>query len=133
MDSGMIVSAEQLVLGNEIINMAKRFIKGIEVNQETLAREVIEQVGPGGHYLEHDHTLKHFKDELWHPKLLTRQSRIAWEESGSKDMSQRIKEELRKIVETHKIPLLPDKTLAALEKIKKDRDKEIAEAKTGKK
>ncbi len=48
-------------------------------------------------------------------------------------MCQRIKEELRKIVETHKIPLLPDKTLAALEKIKKDRDKEIAEAKTGKK
>lgn len=133
MDSAMVVSAEQLVLGNEVIAMAKRFIRGIEVNQETLAQDVIEQVGPGGQYLDQDHTLKHFKDELWRPKLLTRQSRIAWEKSGSKDMSQRIREELRKIVETHEVPPLPDKTLTTLEKIKKARDQEITKSKASNK
>jgi trimethylamine--corrinoid protein Co-methyltransferase len=125
MDNGMVCSTAQLVLGNESIGMAKRFIRGIEVNRETLAREVIEKVGPGGHYLDQDHTYDHFKSELWMPGLLTRSAYEDWKNQGAKDMAARIQEKLEDIVKNHQAPSLPDKTLAALSEIKKKGEKEL--------
>ena len=125
MDNGMVCSTAQLVLGNESIGMAKRFIRGIEVNRETLAREVIEKVGPGGHYLDQNHTYDHFKSELWMPGLLTRSAYEDWENQGAKDMAARIQEKLEDIVKNHQAPSLPDKTLAALSEIKKKGEKEL--------
>ncbi len=126
MDSGMVCSAEMLVLGDEVIGMAKRFIRGIEVNTETLARSVIEQVGPGGHYLQEDHTYEHFKEELWFPTLLARQDYGDWQLAGSKDMGQRIREKVIDIVESHQAPPLPDKTVATLAKLKQQGEAELA-------
>jgi trimethylamine--corrinoid protein Co-methyltransferase len=126
MDNAMVCSAAQLVLGNEAIGWSKRFIRGVEVNSETIARDVIEAVGPGGHFLQQDHTVKHFRNELWRSKLLTRQSYVDWKADGSKDMSQRIQEKLRDIIENHRVPSLPDKTVAALNRIKEKGEKELA-------
>jgi len=128
MDMAMICSTEMLVLGDEVIGMAKRFIRGIEVTAETLARSVIEKVGPGGHFLQEDHTYEHFRKELWIPTLMARQPYDIWSQEGSKDMSQRAAEKVRNIIETHKVPPLPDKTLAALEKLKISGEKELTEA-----
>ncbi len=125
MDNGMVCSTAQLVLGNESIGMAKRFIRGIEVNRETLAREVIEKVGPGGHYLDQNHTYDHFKSELWMPGLMARSAYEDWENQGAKDMAARIQEKLEDIVKNHQAPSLPDKTLAALSEIKKKGEKEL--------
>ncbi len=126
MDRGMICSAETLVMGDEVIGMAKRFIRGIEVNTETLARNVIEQVGPGGHYLQEDHTYEHFKEELWFPTLLARQDYGDWQLAGSKDMAQRIREKVSGLVESHEVPPLPDKILAALAELKQQGEVELA-------
>jgi trimethylamine--corrinoid protein Co-methyltransferase len=118
MDMGMICSTEMLVMGNEVIGMAKRFIRGIEVTRETLARDVIAQVGPGGHYLMEDHTYDHFRDQLWAPSLLARQNYDDWQQAGAKDMSQRLREKVAALVESHAVPPLPAKTAAALERLK---------------
>ena len=126
MDNGMICSTAQLVLGNENIGMTKRFVRGITVNQETLAREVIDTVGPGGHFLQEPHTLEHFKDELWVPGLMTREPREVWQQAGSKDLSVVIQERLREILETHKIPALADKTLSAIRKIREKGENSLA-------
>ena len=128
MDRGMICSAEMLVMGDEVIGMAKRFIRGMEVTAETLARDVIEQVGPGGHFLQEDHTYDHFRQQLWMPTLLARQSYDDWQQAGSKDMAQRVREKVIGIVESHNVPPLPDKTLAALAKLKQHGDAELADA-----
>ncbi|HEA67388.1 MAG TPA: hypothetical protein ENI07_11280 [Desulfobacterales bacterium] len=125
MDNGMVCSAEQLVLGDENIGMAKRFIRGIEVNSETLAREVIEKVGPGGHFLNEDHTYDHFKSELWTPTLMTREAYEDWQSQGAKDMAGRIQEKLRVILKNHEAPPLSDKTLAALNQIKQKGEREL--------
>lgn len=125
-DNGMACSTAQLVLGNESIGMAKRFIRGIEVNSETLALEVIEKVGPGGHYLDQDHTYNHFKSESWMPDLMVRSAYDEWHRQGAKDMADRIQEKLQDIVQNHKAPALPDKTLAALSDIKRKGEKELA-------
>jgi len=125
LDMAMVCSPAQLVLGNEAIGWAKRFIRGIEVNRETLAREVIAAVGPGGHFLQQQHTLDHFRKELWRPQVLPRQHYTNWEKSGAKDMYQRIQERLKDIIENHKAPPLPDNTLAALQDIKQRGEKEL--------
>ncbi|MFN2245102.1 MAG: trimethylamine methyltransferase family protein [Anaerolineae bacterium] len=125
MDGGMVCSAEMLVMGNEVIGMAKHFIQGIRVDRETLARDVIGKVGPGGHYLQERHTVRHMRDELWTPKLLTRQHRDVWRSEGAKDMEQRTRERVHQLVDTHQAPPLPDKTLAALEGLRRKGEAEL--------
>ena len=125
-DNGMVCSTAQLVLGNENIGMTKRFVRGITVNQETLAREVIDNVGPGGHFLQEMHTLKYFKDELWVPGLMTRDPRETWKQAGSKDLATVIQEKLKEILENHKAPVLTDKTLSAIRKIREKGEKALA-------
>jgi trimethylamine--corrinoid protein Co-methyltransferase len=126
LDSGMVCSAEMLVMGNEVIGMAKRFIDGVRVDEETLARGVIEKVGPGGHFLQEDHTVRHFRDELWRPGLLTRQHRDLWQRDGAKEMAERVGERVRELVADHQVAPLPDSTLAALERLKHNGEAELA-------
>jgi trimethylamine--corrinoid protein Co-methyltransferase len=124
MDSAMVCSAEMLVLGDEAIAMTKRFIRGIQVNAETLARGVIESVGPGGHFLQEKHTVRHFRQELWNPSLLTRQEYSIWQAGGAKDINQRIRDRLREIDESHRAPPLPDNVLAALDRLRRKAEEE---------
>ncbi len=125
MDMGMICSAEMLVLGDEVIGMTKRLVRGIEVTKETLARDVIQKVGPGGHFLLQDHTYQHFKKELWIPRLLTRQPYETWQSQGAKTMETRVKERVKEILDTHQVPSLPAETLSVLEKLKTKGEKEL--------
>jgi trimethylamine--corrinoid protein Co-methyltransferase len=125
MDSGMTCSPQQLILGNEIIGMVKQFLTGCTVNRETLAREVIEAVGPGGQFLTQAHTLSHFKHHNWMPRLMDRQTRAQWEQSGKGDAASRIAEQAAKILETHRPPKLDGKILDSLDEIRVRGEKEL--------
>jgi trimethylamine--corrinoid protein Co-methyltransferase len=124
-DSGMVCSPEMLVMGNEVIGMTRRFIRGIEVNTDTLARGVIEEVGPGGHYLQERHTVSHLRKELWMPTLMTREHRAVWEMAGAKDMGQRVAERAQQLATEHQVPPLPDNTLAALKRLRREGEAEL--------
>jgi trimethylamine--corrinoid protein Co-methyltransferase len=126
LDMGMICSAEMLVMGDEVIGMVKRFIQGIEVNSETLAREVIEKVGPGGNFLQEDHTFHHFRKEHWIPSLMARQKYDVWEREGQKTMGKRVQEKIRHILENHRVPPLADSIRGELERLKKEGERELA-------
>jgi trimethylamine--corrinoid protein Co-methyltransferase len=125
MDMGMVCAVEQLILGNENIGMTKRFLRGIELTPETLARDVIASVGPGGNFLQTEHTLRHFRDELWRPTVFTRQPYARWQETGAKDTAARVREEIVRITETHQPAPLGDKTRAQLAEIKKRGEKDL--------
>ena len=131
MDGGMICSAEMLVMGNEVAGMAKHFIRGIEVNSEALARDVIQKVGPGGNFLQEEHTFRHFRSQLWFPGLMTRQPYGVWQEDGAKDMGTRVKEKVVEILDTHQVPALPDEVSAELERLKLNGEKELIELYSG--
>ena len=118
LDQAMVCSPAQLVLGNEAIGMARKFMEGIRVDQETIARQVIEDIGPGGHYLAHSHTLDHCRSAVWNSRLLTREPYEKWQAKGEKDMAQRIQERLAQILDTHKVPPLADKVLARIREIR---------------
>lgn len=70
-DHGSVASPEMMVMNNEILNMVKQFTKGFTVNRETASVDVIDQVGPGGHYLQHPATRRDFK-EIFYSKLFDR-------------------------------------------------------------
>ena len=123
--SGMACSCEQLVMGNEIIGMTQRFIEGIRVDADTLAREVFAAVGPGGNFLSEGHTVDHLRKELWQARLLNRQTIAAWQASGKPDMEGRVREEVRHILETHKPAPLKGDILEELRRLKQKGEKEI--------
>ena len=125
MASGMACSCEQLVMGNEIIGMTKRFVEGITVNAETLARDVIEAVGPGGNFLAQRHTVDHLRKELWRTRLFNRQTIAAWQQAGSPTLADRVRDEVRQIVETHRPEALDGKVRDEIERLKRDGEKEI--------
>lgn len=125
MAAGMACSLEQLVMGNEVVGMTKRFVEGIKVTRETLARQIIEDVGPGGHFLVQQHTMDHFKTELWTANLMNRQTIDAWKDAGKPTMADRVKEEIQSISESHKPQPLSDKVISELERLKKEGEKEI--------
>jgi trimethylamine--corrinoid protein Co-methyltransferase len=82
MGGGASGSLEMLVICDEIVAMAKRILAGISVSDETLAVDVITGVGPGGHYLDHQHTARMFRGEFFFPELFARRSLEEWERSG---------------------------------------------------
>ena len=109
LESGLIGSYDMLVMSDEVISMVKHILKGIVVDEEHLALHVIDRVGPGGHYLADEHTLKHFRTEFWYPKLLDRSRWEDWVASGSKTLGQRVREKVIDLIENFEPePLDPD-------------------------
>jgi len=86
-----------------------RAIRGIEVNDETLALEAIKEIGPGGNFLTHPNTLKHMRTELFEPQLADRQLRDRWEEAGAKDTRERARERARDILLHHEPHAIADR------------------------
>ncbi len=117
LESGLLGSFDMLVMSDEVIGMAKRILRGIGVTPETLAVDVIEQVGPGGHYLTQEHTRTHFKTETWFPTLIDRQMRRTWEASGSQTMAERVRAKVKDIVEHHEPLPIPAAVERSLQEI----------------
>ncbi|MGQ4914675.1 MAG: trimethylamine methyltransferase family protein [Candidatus Asgardarchaeia archaeon] len=99
----LTISMESLVIDNEIAGMIYRALRGIEINDDTLALDIIAKVGPGGHFLGQKHTLEHIRTEHFIPKLSNRMRRDKWEELGSKDIWTVAKEEVRRILKEHEV------------------------------
>jgi trimethylamine--corrinoid protein Co-methyltransferase len=108
LESGLLGSYDMLVMADEVIGMARRILAGVAVTPETLAVDVIEKVGPGGHYLTQPHTRQHFRTETWFPTLIDRQMRRAWTASGGETMAGRVRGKVRDILEHYEPLPLPD-------------------------
>jgi trimethylamine--corrinoid protein Co-methyltransferase len=108
MESGLTYSFVQLFLCDEIVSWIKGFLKEFEVSDETLALDVIAEVGPEGQYLKTTHTLKHYK-ERWYPNFFERMNYESWLAKGGKDFSERTSEKIEAILAEHKPePLQPE-------------------------
>ena len=115
-ESGMTASYEQLVSMNEVAGLVKRFMRGIELAPETIALDVIGQVGPGGHFLEHPHTYQHFRTN-WVPELFDRAARDDWETEGKMTTADKANVKIRNILENHQPEPLADGIKEALDAV----------------
>lgn len=116
-EQGLTSSMEMMVASNEIIDMVKRILRGIPVTDDSMALNVIEDAGPGGHFLEHDHTYYRFKNEIWQPQLLNRQVWENWEASGGKTFGERVRERVIEVLETETEPLMDDAMFAEIKRV----------------
>ncbi len=116
-EQGLTSSMEMMVASDEIIDMVKRILRGIPVSDETMALDVMEAVGPGGHYLDQDHTYNRFKTEIWRPKLLDRLNWENWTQAGSKRYGERVHDRVIEILEAETEPLLDEGMFKELRRI----------------
>jgi trimethylamine--corrinoid protein Co-methyltransferase len=128
-ESGLTGDVFQTVLDDELIGMARVVERGVEVNDETMAVEQINNVGPGGHYLYEDHTMKWFR-EHWRPSLMDRNAYEAWVEQGEKTMKDRVLEKTRDLINNYEGPRdkVPGKADEEIEKILKEAEERIKKA-----
>lgn len=125
MDHATMTSPELIVLMDEIIDMVKFLMEGIEISEQTLALDLIDMVGPGGSYIAEEHTLKHFRS-FWFPTLLDR-SRLTpdLDSESIKHCEDRIKEKTTRILDTHTPQPLSDEVVGEIKKVEGSWFKEL--------
>lgn len=111
-ESGLTISYEQYVVDNDIAGMCMRAVGGIGVNDEALAADVIAGAGADGHYLTHEHTLRHMRSEFFYPTASDRRTYARWAGDGGMDGRERARRMAMEILASHK----PIEVDAAVEK-----------------
>jgi len=119
LESGLTGSLAQVVICDEVIDWLRAALSPLEITDETLALDVIHEVGPDGSFMETDHTLEHFRSR-WYPGLFERWDHQGWEDRGSRNLGERAADRVDEILEEHRPEPLPEDV--------KHRLTEIAEA-----
>lgn len=101
LDTGLCGSLESILLGAELVRWVKQFINGMEVCQETLASDVIAEIGPGGQFLDHDHTIENFRKNIFLPFVFDRNDYAQWITDGANDYAARARETAKQIISSH--------------------------------
>ena len=120
LEYGSTSSLEMVTMSNELVAMSRFFVKGIPVNKETLALEVIQRVvsgAPGSIFLTDDHTFDHFMEAQFLPDLLDRSRYDSWKEAGELNLYQRCNIEAKRILTEHQVGPKPDEVLQGIERI----------------
>jgi trimethylamine--corrinoid protein Co-methyltransferase len=117
LDHGSVASPAYMVLVNEILHMVNQYMGGIPLNDESIALELIDKIGPGGHYLLEKHTLEHFRN-VWYSDLFDRSIYDQWQAQGAKRFEERLREQTQLAMEHQPAPLPDDlvRELARMEK-----------------
>lgn len=110
LESYMSMSLEKFVIDDEICSTVRRLMRGAEIDEETLALDLIQEVGPGGQFLTCEHTYMYFRKELWQPRLSDRSNYDVWRIAGGKDSLQRAHELVQQILDSYIPPEIGEGT-----------------------
>ena len=113
LESGLCGSLAQLVICNEIADWVEHLMSPIEISDETLALDLIDEIGPDGDFLGTDHTMKHFR-ERWYPGVFERGNYDQWQSAGGKSLGERAAERVEKILAEHQPEPLPEEVARAV-------------------
>ena len=116
LEAGLTFSLAQLAICDDLVGWIRHFAAPLEINAETLALDVIHEVGPDGQFLDHPHTIRHYK-ERFYPALLDRNPFEVWEERGGKTLVQRAGERVDRILAEHHVDPLPAEVAGRLRQI----------------
>lgn len=128
LEGGLTWDYAMLVMENEMARMIMQCIRGVPINDEKMALDVLAQVGPGGEYLSHEHTFKHFR-ELSQTELIDRRNRDGWLAAGGKDIVERAYEKAIGILESYRPEPLPENVQRELKRILAEAEEETREIK----
>jgi trimethylamine--corrinoid protein Co-methyltransferase len=124
---GLLSNPAAIVMCDEIIGYVKRIVRGFDLDRDKMALDIIRQVGPGGHYLTQMHTKTHFREEIWQPHLLNRDSPDPWVKRGSPRYEDMVVQKTLEILETHQPQSLKKDVRQRLDAIANQAEKELAD------
>ncbi len=116
LESGLCGSLAQLVICDEIVGWLEHLMAPVEISDETLALDLIDEVGPDGQFLDTEHTMAHFR-ERWYPGVFERGNYDQWQAAGGKSLGERAAERVKEILAEHKPEPLPDGVVQAIKAI----------------
>lgn len=119
-------SPDMLVFHDELVAFVESALRELDFSDEAFGLDVIDRVGPGGSFIGEEHTVRHFRRELWFPRLLDREFYQAWLETGAQDMEARCRARRRVLAASHAPAPLADDIDAAFEDIIRAADRETA-------
>ncbi|MBI3362694.1 MAG: trimethylamine methyltransferase family protein [Chloroflexi bacterium] len=123
LESGLTGSLAQLAICDEIVSWIKPITRGVEISDETLALDLMDELGPDGMYLDAEHTVEHCR-ERWYPRLFERDNYGGWLERGGKTLAERAAERVEEILATHQPDPLPKEVAEAIHSIVLRADRE---------
>lgn len=104
----LVESLELLVIDDELVDVVKRFLEGVIVNEETIGLDLIKKVSTdpkkGVNYLSQIHTRKNMRKELFFGDLIDRNRRSTWQKKGALDIIQRAFQKVEKLLAEHQLP-----------------------------
>ncbi|MCG8616053.1 MAG: trimethylamine methyltransferase family protein, partial [Desulfobacterales bacterium] len=100
-----IFSYEQLIMDCEIYDVIRSVTQGIVIDEDTLAVDVVDRVGPQNHFMTDPHTMKHLRS-AWQPTVMDRRNPAQWEADGKPATADHAGKMARELLETHRAPAL---------------------------
>jgi trimethylamine--corrinoid protein Co-methyltransferase len=116
LESGLTGSLVQLAICDELIAWVRRAIAPIPIDEETLALDLIDRLGPDGSFLEADHTIRHYR-ERWYPDLIDRWGHDTWRARGGKSMAARAADRVDALLASHQPAQLEPASASAVRAI----------------
>jgi trimethylamine--corrinoid protein Co-methyltransferase len=109
-------SLELIAASDEFIGAVRTIMGGMAISPETLALDVMEQVGPGGSYFAEKHTVRNFRKN-WFPALMNRGNHDQWTAAGSMSLSDRANRRVRQVLQDHRPEPLAVELVAELDRM----------------
>jgi len=107
-----------LAFDDEVMSYVKRIARGFAVDDEHLATDVVNAVGPAGNFLAEEHTVRHFRDAIWLPSpVWTRQSYDLWKADGSTSFADRLLARVEDLLRSHRVPPLDDGMVREIDRV----------------
>ena len=100
------VCLEEAVIDHEMFQFLQRFVRGLHASDETIALDLIAEVGPGGTFLDRPHTARHYRAETWFPGLWHRGAWDGWQASGRRTPLDLARERVRSYLAEDLEPVL---------------------------
>ena len=125
LESYLTISYEQFVLDLELLAMVRHLLQPLDISAETLALDAIDAVGPGGYFLDAEHTMRHFRDAHFLPQISRRQRYEEWQAAGGQDARQRANERCRRLLAEYRRPDLPSDVTGRLHDFVRRRKRQL--------
>jgi trimethylamine--corrinoid protein Co-methyltransferase len=126
LEGGLTVSYEKFIIDVESLAMFAHFLRGFEINDDTLALDMIAEVGPGGHHFGTPHTQARFSTEFYESFLADRLGYQTWSEAGSFDTARRANLIWKDLLNQYEAPPLEPGLAEALQDYVARRERELA-------
>jgi Trimethylamine:corrinoid methyltransferase len=127
-EGGLVFGMEKFMLDDDHVGMMYRMANGLTLDDNHLAMEAYQEIGPGNHYLGCGHTMKNYRTALHNPELSDSESYEQWLENGSNDAEKRAHIAMKKRLREYQAPPLDEAIDAKLRKYIDDKKASMPDA-----